>query len=759
MERRVIVHDRQQVTHTDLNNVGEFGRASLDNVTHDGIEPGRKFTGFQVVESAPVEVTVGAGRFFNQGKVFYRADDGGVQIQLADYLPLVTKRIVTIAVWGNQVDTNVQPRTFLTDLETGQTEADAVATESRRHAEVNAVPGTENANPQPPSLDANVLAVAHVTLTPAGIESIEMVEANRLASVSKNNTRLNEIDAWRDVIGTRVDTLGTELSGLAARLRGTVRQEELFETNADMARVKERLDMTDDLSSYGADHFLSLDQSNSDSAHPDWLARVEEGIRFPAAQQQIANLNLLNPLEDRVKLHGQFALPAYTPKTRISVRGSDGEVPIAQFDHQSLETTQKTMTRQRIRYGSSFLQCTNSAWWKSGRFDPVSGIFVRDGESYQVIETDIVKEGFTRPKWVRMRRIFLDEIEEPYWETITVTETVAGAYIGQTFLNSQDGWMTHVDLWFTQVAAAGDVKLMICETLNGQPNIDAVIAKVTVDQADLKPFPDFTRITVGPVYLVKGRRYAVVVSTPGNHVLSHVSGNKFAQGMLMHNIGGAWFTADPTRDLTMRILFAEFTSPRVEVQVQPWTLENGIANIDVLAEAYVPDGTQLVWEIQVGGVWKALDYYDENILNGLPALLPARIVFVGTTDLMPGVTFGAASTVTTWRPRSDFTHVSEVRTMPGDVDLVEVRLRLEGWDDARHDCECELLTGAEFNTVEEPEASEDRPTEDPGAIERRFFFELDPVIDAYKIKIEGTTDNVLITYHVAARIDLARATT
>ena len=67
MERRVKIHQDQQITDTDLNNMGEFTRSSLDHIVNDGIESGRKFWGFPVTESGPLEVTVGAGRFYNLG--------------------------------------------------------------------------------------------------------------------------------------------------------------------------------------------------------------------------------------------------------------------------------------------------------------------------------------------------------------------------------------------------------------------------------------------------------------------------------------------------------------------------------------------------------------------------------------------------------------------------------------------------------------------------------------------------------------------
>lgn len=763
MQRRVKIHPDQIVTPEDFNNLGEFPRAAFDTLVADAIDDRARFAGFAAAVTGPLEVTASAGRLYRAGKVYERNDAGGVALALGDYLPIVTRRVVSVVVWGVEQETAIAPRGFVVDAETDEIEGQAVATESRRFAEVNLVAGTENADPQPPAIDANTLAVAHVVLTPAGIESVAMVAVNRIGSVKEHGQRLRELEVWRGLTGAQVDTLKTDVSGLASRLRSTVRADELGDVAADLARLKTQAGMSDDLSAYGADHFLDI--SESDTEHPDWLSRIEEGARFPAAAEREANINLLNPLEDRVKLTGNFALPAYTSVPRITVRGNDGEIAIASYSQTTVDTVQMMRTRFRVRYGTSFMFCTNKEWWRSGEYDPVAGLFRREGETFEVMDHNVTnpdrldRHG-AKEKWVRLRQVWYDVYEEPYWEAQVSTETVSGAILAQTFLNAQDGWLTHVNLWFTRVAASGDVRVMICETTNGKPNLERVIAKVQLTPEQLTIYPDATRVPIGPAFLVKGRRYALVLITPGNHFIAYVSDNKFAQGSMFSSTdGGAFFQGDLIRDLAMEMEFARFAGARYEVQLEAILLENGIVNVDVLAEAIVPEGTDLVFEVQVGGAWRALQYYDEYILNGLPALLPFRAVFLGTTDAMPSITFGSASRVTTWRPRTDFKHISSPRLMPGEIDQVEVRLTLEWWDAERHDCDVKLLTGGAYGTVVEPDTVEMRPSLIPQAVELRAYFDLVTPIEAYKIRIDGTTDNAVVTYHVAERIDLARSTT
>lgn len=750
MERVVKIHQDQQITHTDLNNMGLFPRASMDHIVHDGIDDGRKFWGFPVVASGPLEVTVGEGRYYNQGKVYYRNDEGGVVLSVADYVPVVTKRIVTVAVWGNEIDTNVQPRTFLVDADSLQTEAEAVATESRRHAEINLVPGTEAVEPQPPALDANALAVAYITMGPGGIESIDAVEINRITSVAANRQKINELDAWRNQAGSILDTLRSDVAGIVNRQRGLIGRAEFNDVTADVAAIKDVLHLPDDLAAYSADHFL--DFRGSDPEHPDWLAKVEEGIRFPHAQERLAQIGLLNQFEERVTVTNGFMLPKWHEVTRISVVGNDAELSLSQYQFQTVTVVEKKRTRQRIRYGEVMKKCTNSAWWKSGHYNAHEGIFTRGDEVFEVVGQD--------GKWFRLRQFWIDYVEESYWEEVVTTEGVNGSVAGQTFLNAQDGWLTSVDLYFTRVASTGDIHVLITETSGGAPDLNKVISKVTVDVEDLKVWPQATNVPLVPTHLSAGR-YAIVIITPGNHFAAVVANNKFAEGSLFYSTDSAWFMGDLTRDLAFRANFAEFESPRVEVQMQPLELENGIAAIDLLIEAITPNGCEIHHEVQINSVWRRLSEDNPNLLNGLPALVPYRIVFVGTTDNHGGIALGAPSTALTFRPRTDFKHVSDTRTLPAPCDVIEVRAEVEWWDDDRHTLDIKLLTGAEFDNEVSADSVEERELPNLADVEdRKEFratFELEAPIEDYKILLEGTTNNALVTYHVSKRVDIAWA--
>ena len=219
MLRKVNVGANQQVTPEDYNKFGEFPRQTFDHLGKDAITDLQAFVGFTVARSGVAEVTVAAGRYWEDGKMYI--DDGVIRLpmNLLDYLAASTKRIVTIAVQGTLIDTDTEPRTFLLDPTAHTTEPRTTSTESMRRVTITAVPGVENATPSPPALGANLLAVAYVTVSSTDVIEVHMVDANRLPSIKTLNTRLTLVEKRLDQAGSQIDTLRTDISGLMALLK------------------------------------------------------------------------------------------------------------------------------------------------------------------------------------------------------------------------------------------------------------------------------------------------------------------------------------------------------------------------------------------------------------------------------------------------------------------------------------------------------------------------------------------------------------
>lgn len=773
MERKVNIQDWQKVTETDFDNFGVFPRESLDHVVGDLLIPDKAFTGFAAVQSSAAHVTVGSGRLFSGGVVYFNSDQGGTDLDLLASLPAVTRRYIAVVVWGQAIDSDTEPRTFLTDATTRATVARVVSTVNERHANISTVAGVEGPDPQKPAIASNVLVVAWVLLDTAGIVSITVPAENRAPSLRGADARLNENDSWRTRVGTRLDTLGSDLAGLAGRLSGTARQAFASALAADVARIKESINLPATYTQWGSDHFLSL--AASDIAFVDYLAAVEEGCRFPDAAVESDQLGLLNQYDANVVQQDFFVLPAYDPFARISVTGNDSEQAISQYPFQTVTATQKTRGRARYRYGEWETVCTNFLWHFTGTggayngeyayndYDPVEGIFkMADGEIWQIDPT--MRTTWQDHTYIRARRVWIDGFTvEAYIDNVVGTSSISGSIMAQTFLNTQDGWLTRLDLFLTRVALTGDVTVMITDTVNGAPDYSKVIAKTVVTAANLHTYPTATPVEFIPTFLGEGKRYAFVVVTPGNHYIGLVSNNKYAQGTLFYSTDGVFAQGDLTEDVAFVAYFAQFRATRVEVQLLPLTLSGGIANIDILCQAITPGQTGISWEVQVAGLgWIALDQQsgaETYPLNGLPALLPFRVVLLGTTQSMPGFGVGSNSRTLARRPREDFKHISSIRTMPESttINTVHVDVRLENWRGTPyHTFVAKILTGVAYATVETYDAVQEiQASDDPNAILREYTFTLAGAVGSYRIRLEGTTDNALACFHVAERIDVA----
>ena len=795
MERKVNIQDWQKVTVEDFNNFGLFPRASFDHIVVDTIIPDMAFTGFTVVQTAPAVVTVGSGRLYHAGLVFYNDNEGGTSLDLLGVLPVVTRRWVGVVTWGQEIQTDTEPRTFLTDPVTRATVARVVSTESRRWANISTVVGAESPDPQKPAIASNTLAVCWILLDSTGILAIQMEEENRAPNLRDLDNRMNENDGWRIRTSSRLDTLATDLAALAARLAGTASMQLALRLAADIARVKEELNLPDTYTSWGADHFLTNDETDvhTDPPNPDVLCKVEEGIRFAWAAQRDSQFAMLNPLDPAVINQNNFVLPVYHEKARLEVLGNDSELSISQYQFQTISWELCTRTRTRIRFGTPMYVCYNGCWWfaPSGQdwqtsigmgewangfggstgmtpntdliYDPIRNILTRGDETFQILDVQDVSTHTI----LRIAQFWVDEIVDSYyWRQIVTIEGLNGAVIGQSFLNSQGGWLTSVEIFFTRVATSGDVHVLIVECNDiGAPNYQKVIARSTHPADLLRIYPYATKVGVLPTYLAKGKRYAVVLQTAGNHFVACVHNNKFAQGSLFTSTDGAWASGDLQKDMSFRLNFAEFEATRCTVQLAPLELNGGIAQIDLNFDSTRPPGTTISFEIQHNGVWVPLGYYDNNPLVALPPLLPLRCTLVGTTDEMPGIGVAANSRSLTSRPRNDFRHISTARTMPNPVNTVYVDFRLDAWrgsgmeGEGEHTFSVLLLTGADYLTQRPPAVVEDSVApDDPTALIKRCTWDLAALggapVTGYKIRCLGYTRNVLTPFHVSERVDI-----
>jgi len=767
MERTVIYRDRQELQSADLNNMQEFARASLDHVIRDAVEGGKAYSGFFATKTAATEITLSAGRLYAGGAVYARETD--IIVDLFNVLPLVTRKRVAIVTFGQEVETDIQPRDFLIDAQTGTTEPQSVAMESLRRAEVSTVAGTEGPDPSYPATDANVTVIAYLLLDTTGILAIEQWKPTQLPNLRNLANRTVALENWRGQISGQVDTLRTDLSALADSMSAYATKGEIVELTEMLEELREEVYAPGAYIYYGTNHFLTIDGSAVD--HPDFDALVEEGIRFPRAGSETSQLALLNPNNVYVSNNTGFVLPKYRHGLRLDLTGYASETRLAQYSFETTEIRQLTRARTRRRYGNSQVVCTNGRWWRQGTFDLAANVFRTANETWEVTNgiPDRMPNGARVPNgnvhWVRVRQFWIDTYEEQYWDRVTTTATINGQQAAQTFLNSQEGWLSQIGLFFSRKANAGDVTVLITETAFGMPDLSRVISRTTLALQDIQvgavsteaglPSLVETRVPITPTFLTAGRRYAVVLITTGDHYVAMTNtDNGVVQGTFFISTDGAFFSGNLVDDLKMRLYFARFERTRLSVELTALQLAGGILDIDVMHEGVTPPACRVDIEAQVNGAWVALEGEgDGPDLSGLPGILPLRVTLTGTTDLMPGFGITGSQAVAS-RPKTNFTWVSEPRALGSPTTSVKVVTDLQHYVESTHDCAIKLLAGAQLEQEAEADVVEDTVLPD-GTIRRTSIFNIS-ASDLYAIKIVGATISAAVPFLVSELIEYAQ---
>lgn len=745
MERQIVVADYQEFPAEDVRRLQGYVRESFDDLVANLVDAGQAYAGLAVAASGAFEVTVGAGVYLAAGVIYPQR--APVAKSLADFQPLTNKVRVAVVAWGTSGESETSLRDFVINLSTDATEARSVAIETARTCSLGFMKGVESADPQLPTIPLDRLLVASITLTPTGIEAIEMSSAGLLASLRALAGRTRAIEAWKAAAEPRISTIGSDVAALAAATGRSVDNGAYYRLAADVARLKEMAGLPDDFADYGADRFLDTDET--DTTDLEYLAKVEEGIRFSNEAADSAALQVFNAINSRISQAGGILLPAYEAKLRLAIDTYSGEQAISQYSQTNHTLVSKTMARTRIRWGQSMNVCTNSGWWQSGQYDPASGIFRLNGEAWQVDEADRAN-ALINHRMLRVTQFWTDTWEEAYWDQVTTTMVVAGAQIAQTFLNTQAGWLAAVDLFFTKRGPSGTVHLTICElTTSGTPDLTKALHQSSIAYLDIKTM-DWTKVTITPTFLAAGRRYAIVLTTNGAHSVGMATGaGAYTAGTFFYSTDGAYFSGDLLKDMMFGLRFASFEAARVAVDLQPLSLSGGITDIDIIAGMVVPDATSLTFQVQINNVWVPLAAVSRNALIGLPPLLPLQAVFQGTSDIHAGIRL-ADSRVEVSRPRTAFKHVSAPRLLPAATQTVRVVVTLAAWNPARHTCAMSLKTAGGVH----PASVVQDADLGGGRIERTFHFALAAAVSSFAIVTTGTSTTPLDLFLVEERVDI-----
>ncbi|WP_316173587.1 MULTISPECIES: hypothetical protein [unclassified Bradyrhizobium] len=757
MEQIVKFGARQKVTVDDINNLGLYARDSMDHVVSDALVPTAKYAGGDVSISGTTTIKVATPfRLWSQGRVYGNETDNGVTIDLIGQLPTTGfKRICAICLVGLDQADKVEERDFLVNATTRETQAQPTATRDIRTASVQVVAGAAAVDPAAPAVPIEALVMAYVTLTPSAVQVVTQVTANRLASLVDVDGRLIVVEQWKDITQPIIDGMRSDIAKLQQQAQGNQSKGMTVYLLEQVARLSDMVGV-DDAASYSKTDWF-LDQRDSDITDPRYVAKVEEGLRFADANAETSSPVLSNPADTKFVVGSDgLLLPAFTSVPLVSNIGKDSEVALSNAGAQNITSVQRTVSQTRIRWGTTYLICTNSAMWQSGRYDPVSGIFTdAAGNTYQVLDPQLA---LINHQMIRIEQFWTDTYQEIYWDTIVTTAAFVGNVCSQTFMAPRAAWLTKVRLGFSRLDTQGDLRILIAKvTPSSSPDPVNVLQTVTVPASQLKLYPTITDIPIPPVYVEAGQRVAVIMITPGNHWLAMCENNKYAQGTFFTSTDGAWFQGDISRDACFEIQAAAFSAPRVVIDLDPWSCNGGMTDIDMMLTQIAPDPTNIVFEVKVNNVWYPIaappTATTPHPLTGQPASVGARMTLNGTTEVMPGIYLNL-SKVTRSRPRTDGVHVSTERDVPGPVTEVQVIATLEDFQTEYNKVDVKLLTGGTFANQITASTVADVLQPD-GSVRRTFTYSGLPSLTKFKRMISIGTDSPLRTFHVACLTDVA----
>ncbi|ORE90550.1 hypothetical protein ATO13_22631 [Stappia sp. 22II-S9-Z10] len=759
MESKVLFRHLQVVEAEDLNNVQGYTQGAMDRLVAEAVTSGRKFAGFEITAPSTTSVTISVGTYYDAGARYRMAVEQTTS--LLAYVPNLSQRYLTFYLGSSVGETGVDERAYLLNpnAATKEYEPRSVAMREDRTAVIYLVAGTESANPSYPSLPEGAIAIGHVLLNTSGVVSIEVAEQNALASTDALDQRTAELEGFRSSVGEKVDTLRTDLSSLSGQVGNRASRTVVESLARNIAAIRLALDIGTSYGGYGEINFV--DDSFVNAAAPGYNCVTQDGLRFPFAATATSALALENPSNPDVFVHSDgMMFPDYERVDRIDVLSPvDGDLALSGLEYATRSWRLHDRRSVRWRTGPMRYASVASNFWNTvTNYDYATGTFERAGRTYQVAPSDQVDllnlteaadgDAVVSDQVIRFNQVWVDTEPKQYSPNVFTTDVVAGYLVGQSFLNAQWGWLSQIRLKFTELAATGDVQVMIAQTKDGKPGLD-IIGRATISHENLKIYKandpySYSVVQFIPVLLEPGVRYAIIVQTPAAHRIATNEGANFPDGSMWTLTSGVW-SPDKTRNIAFSIRCAKFDNTTLYVPLTDLSLAGGIHDIDVTTDMQSISDGGVTLEARRQGTSEWRPFGDPAIFSGTaPSTIALRAGFIGTEHFMPALKL-TNSVVKASRVGTSISCTTQDFVTPSTQD-VKVYLYLDNFrQDADHTVTVELIDRDNGDAVIAAGSTLDQVTKvtdaDHVRVKRAFFFtdsELTSATTEFAIRVTGT---------------------
>ncbi|TRL35492.1 hypothetical protein [Rhizobium straminoryzae] len=740
--KRILFTEAEIAEPSDFQSIGAFAQEATDGIWLDAIGYPAHWAAFTVARKSAQEITVSAGRYVAGGGVYEHAAPRDLNLQLQIPAAASDQRWVAILLRGSEVE-EAANRPFETseDPETSVIVQRTTPKTVKRVVSLIVQAGEANPVPAKPVVAQTDACISYVLLKSTGVDTIEPGNESRVKTLYEVEGRVTALEVDLSGLFLRTETIETQITNIQGRLIDIPRPEIIRQMQRDIGATRLKLDLPDTARAYVFDP--GLIPNKWDLAHADWLARVDEGVRFGFAASAQARLEVQAEDNPAIAFRGRRMVPAFDEVVRIENASIDASVNISQLVHTTTTAVRKEASRVRVTYGPTQVVCENKANWAAlGGDARVGQIFSINGETFEVVS---IEQNYGRGhQTYGVRQIRQETYTEAYWDYVTEEIGINGSVYAQTFLVAQPMQMTSLDLHFARVGIDGDVHVFIVETTNaGTPRFDAVLAQGVLAHRGLTV--GWNRCSLPITLLESGRRYAIVTVTTGPHALSISSSNKYTGGSLFITTDGAFAQGSTETDLCFRINGARYRSPRTVVPMQALTLADGMTQIDLLFAGWVPGGCQLGFEIRPAGssTWTELDDGDptRNPLVGLPASVELRMVMLGTADLQPMIQLDDKAVSRVARNRNSMVGVSAEFAFGISTSSIVTQFTVDAFDAARHTFSPRIMVGGAVITP-----STTVVTVDPAAPARRTYvstYALGAATGSARMRVQASTNNVV----------------